>query len=538
MKFIFSIKSKLILAISALMAVIFVMIAFLFVNEKKVELADDVYVGVRSYAELTASHIISNVDLYLKEEGFVYFNRDIRDLIEQNRDVSWIRVISYDGQIIYDSMVDVSKKYDGEPRVLNRDIDKVLLRQVKSKNPSFAQGISSVEASALESQVYYLKKGASSRYEFIDFNEKSKVEPTTGFKFSYFVQPASEKYSVVYGVTYANMDARIADMIERIVYTAVFGFMLGIVLSILMSLQVTKPVLKLVFGASEVAKGNLKVRVDIRTRDEIGYLGETFNKMTEDLEKSLEARVYKERVGKELELARDIQDEIIPKKIPEVAGLDVACGLIPATEVGGDMYDIIPMDVSKTLFYLGDVTGHGVPASMIGAIANALFYSFSPLKDLKDILANVNRIIKKKKTATMFMTLALMKWDSFASVLSYINAGHEPLYHYVAKRGEIVESQKGGLAIGMVEDISGVTAEHNFALSSGDFVVIYSDGVIEAWKNDTEVYGAERFKMLLNKCGALESASAIRDAIFEDLKVFCNGYEQKDDITVMVMRKK
>jgi len=103
MKIFFSFRSKLILAISVLMAVIFLVIGYLFVNEKRVELADDIYVNVRSFAELTAPKVAEMTDLYLKEEGFVYFNREIQGLLKQNGNVSEISVISYKGEVLYDS---------------------------------------------------------------------------------------------------------------------------------------------------------------------------------------------------------------------------------------------------------------------------------------------------------------------------------------------------------------------------------------------------------------------------------------------------
>lgn len=518
MKIIFSIKSKLILAISALMAVIFLIVASLFINEKKVELATDIYHGVSSFAELTSTKISDLTDLYLKEDGFVYFNREIYKLFEQNSDISYIKVLSYRGEILYDSNLDKDKKYNGEERT---ESDPIVIDMIKSKNSSFKTG----------SDVYYVKDGG-----FVDVSEKSLIGPETGFRISYFVQPAGNKYSVIYGVSYADLESRVADMISRIIYTALFGFLLGIVLSILMSLQVTRPVLKLVDGASEVAKGNLKVRVSIKSRDELGYLGESFNKMTEDLEKSLDARIYKERVGKELELARKIQDEIVPKNLPVVPGYEFAAGLVPASEVGGDMYDFITVNNDVVVGYLGDVTGHGVPASMVGAVANALFYSFADAGGLKDIVSKANKILKKKKTATMFMTLEMFKLNLANGEVAYVNAGHEPILHYSARDGSVAEGSKGGLAVGMIDDISGVVQENKLVMGVGDFIVLFSDGVVEMWKDEKECYGTDRFKALLARCGGM-SANAVRDAIFADLKTFAGGFEQKDDVTVVVVKR-
>jgi HAMP domain-containing protein len=526
----FPIKAKLVLAITALMATVFLMISFLFINEKKVELADDVFVGVKAFAELTAPDISELTDLYLEEEGFVYFNRDIQKMFEQNTDVKSIAVVSYDGELVYDSEQDKDKKYSGEERNLDERFDTFLISQVKAKNSSFH--IPGEPAEGPSGEVYYLKDG-----EFVDFEEKVKADPEKGFKIGYFVQPAGDKYSVVYGVSYNNMDARVSRMINRILATAGFGFLLGVVLAFLMGTTVTRPVKKLVAGADAVAKGDFKYQVDIKSRDELGFLGGAFNKMAQDLGASVEARVYKERMGREIELARKIQEEIIPKSIPQMKGVDVAAGILPATEVGGDMYDFIPVDIDSTLMYLGDVTGHGVPSCIVGAVANSLFYSYAGLKDLKSIIVDVNAVLKKKTMSTMFMTLCLLKWDSAKKVLSYVNAGHDPLLYFSAKNGKVIEGEKGGVAVGMVSDISAQAKEVSMSLSSGDVVVVYSDGLLEAWKNDKEQYGMERLKKAVHAASGLATAGAVKDAIMADVAKFTAGFEQKDDMTILVVKK-
>jgi len=530
MKFFFSIKSKLILAITALMAVIFLMIAFLFINEKKIELADDIYFGVKTFAELTAPAIAEDVELYLNEEGFVYFNKEIKKIFEQNKDVSSISIVKYgDAEIVYNSSADVEKKYDGEKR-----FEKMIPEgQLESEMPSF----SIVGDYKGSSPTYYLKGLEDGGFSYVDVEGKAMVAPKSGFKISYFVQPASDKYSIVYGVTYVNMDERIVDMVTRIIATAILGLALGVVLAFFMSTRVTKPVRKLVSGAEEIAKGNFEYQVDIKSRDELGFLGESFNKMAKDLGASLEARVYKERVGHELELARKIQEQIIPKIVPSISGLDVSAVVEPATEVGGDIYDFIPVKDGSTIIYLGDVTGHGVPSCIISAIASSLMTSYAGIGDLKEILKNVNVVLKKKMMATMFMTLGAVKWDSSAGKLSYVNAGHEPLMVCKAGSGEVLMIDSGkGIALGMVPDLSGKLNEVSVEFGAGDVAILLSDGIVEAWKNEKESYGIERLKEVVKSACKL-SAGEIKKAILEDVKNFTAGYEQKDDMTLVVVKR-
>lgn len=515
-----NIRSKLVIAISLLIVTLFSAVAFLFINEKRVELADDIYVNILAYSKLSAGDVVEDYELFLEANSFVYFNREIKNLFEQNDDVSRIAVVSYLGENLYDSDLDVSKKYDGE----ERSVEKALLAQVQSEH---------ISVRTLDGNVYFLKDGG-----FVDHNEKPISAMEKGTLIEFFVIPASEKYSVVYGVSYENLDARVAAMQRRIMYLALFGVMLGMVMSFFMSTQISKPVWKLVKGAENIAKGDFKTRVDIKTTDEIGYLGGAFNKMAVDLEASMDARLYKERVTRELQLATQIQEQLIPKEIPEIAGVDMAASVDPAGAIGGDMYDFLKINDNKVLMYLGDVTGHGVPAGIVSSIASALFFGFSDKIDLKEVMVKVNKVLKVKTMPNMFMTLCLMEWDSALKKFSFVSAGHEQLIHYKARDKKASLAPSGGMALGMIPDISKVVKVQNLDLESGDFVVCYSDGVPEAWKNKKEIYGMERLQAAVAKfAGIAKTAEELRAMIIKDVEKFTAGYEQMDDITIMVIRK-
>lgn len=518
------IRSKLILAISLLMVVVFAIASSLFINEKKKEFAMDIYQNVLAFSRLTASNVVYNYDLYLKQNSFVYFNREISGIFKQNSNVNLIKVISYSGEILYDSFEDASAKYEGEQREVSAD----LLQQIQSEN---------ISLKTKDNDVLYLKNNQDQKDFFVDESEKPMTDLSEGFLVEYFVVPASEKYSILYGLDYTNLDQRIARMKERIIYLASFGIFLGMILSFVLSKQVTKPVDILVEGANKIAQGDFKSRVEINTHDEMNFLGSAFNKMAEDLGKSVEAKIYQEKVTHELNLATRIQQQLIPKDIPKVEGLDIAASLIPAGAIGGDIYDFLPAGDKKMMMYLGDVTGHGVPAGIISSIANALFFdSALEGEDLKHTLINVNKILKAKTMQTMFMTLCLMTWDIEKKEFLYSSAGHEQIVHYKAD-GSVLLEPAGGIALGMMPDISAHIKVQSVDLALGDFLVVYSDGIPECWREGKEIYGIERLKQTVAKFGKLESADKIKDAILADVKAFANGFEQMDDITIIVIRR-
>lgn len=523
-----TIRSKLIFAISTLMVVLFGIAAYLFITEKEREMADDIYMNSLAFARLTAPTVAYDYDLYLAQNSFVYFNREIASVFEQNDDVSAISVVSYSGEKIYDSDLDANKKYSGEARMVTQE----LLSQIQSEN---------ISVKTKNGRIVFMKTGLEGD-SFVDGNENKTDALKNGTLVEYFVVPANEKYSVVYTLDYHNLDERVTRMMQRIIYLALFGIMLGMILSFFMSAQVSKPVAQLVEEAGKIAKGDFKARVDIQTRDELKLLGQAFNKMAGDLEASIEAKLYKERVTRELQLATQIQQQLIPKEIPKIEGLDIAACLIPASEIGGDIYDFIPLGDKRMMMYLGDVTGHGVPAGIVSSIANALFYGYAPQGDLKKILVWVNHVLKAKTMSTMFMTLCLMDFDAESGKFLYANAGHEQIIHYKASEKKVELKPAGGLALGMVPDISAQTVVQEVPLEIGDFLVVYSDGIPEAWKNEKEKYGMERLEDTVQKFGNTTNsdvmgADAMMQAILADVKGFCSGHEQMDDITIIVLKK-
>ncbi len=520
------IRSKLIMAISTLMVVVFSLAAYLFISEKRVEMADDIYGNSLSFARLTSNRVVSDYDLYLAENSFVYFNRELKSIFEQNDDINKIQIVSYGGEILYDSLFDVDKKYEGEKRMIE---EANLLAQVRSEN---------VSVKTKNGRTVFIKRDLKGDFYYVDKDEKSVDPLEKGELIEFISVPASEKYSVIYSIDYTNLDERINTMMTRIIYLAIFGIMLGMILSFVMSGQFSNPILKLVASAEQVAKGDFSARVDIKTHDEIGFLGNAFNKMTEDLAASVEARLYKERVTRELELAAQIQKQIVPLNVPKINGLDISCALLPAEEIGGDIYDFLSLGKDRLMMYLGDVTGHGVPAGIVSSIASALFYGYAMQGDLKRIVIEVNRVLKAKTMPNMFMTLCITEWDAVKKSFEYVSAGHEQIIHYQASAKKASLCKAGGVALGMLPDISKHISNESINLQVGDYLVIYSDGIPEAWKNKEENYGIEKFVSLVAKSGQeLNSADEMKQAILEDVNRFTAGYKQMDDITLLVVKR-
>jgi len=523
--FIYSLKTKFIVVVSVLIIALFGVGGFLLLQEKSIEISYDIYKNTKSFAELTVADIAESGESYLMEDSFLVFNREIKDIFKKNSDVNSISLVTYAGEILYDSEMESISQYSGDARQV---ADQQVLSRVKAKNISFL-----TEAG----NVVYIKKDADGNEYSVDANENIIPSIAEADRIVSIVVPYADKYAVIYGVTYENLQDRIRATEVRILILMLFGVMVAFFLSFALASSVVKPVKALEMGALRIATGDFKQRVPVVRRDELGVLSEAFNKMAEDLEVSTKALVYKERVGKELELAAKIQKEILPDDKPVLEGFDLSGGLIPADEIGGDCYDFIHSKNGDFYSYIGDVTGHGVAAGLVSAVANALIYSVSEFtSDTKDILINVNKILDAKTASNMFMTMVLMKIAKDGSV-QYVSAGHNQILKFTAEHKKVDEMPSGGIALGMVADIDKTLNKVDVEMKSGDVMILYSDGIPEARNENGEMYGMPRFKRAVSSYCELFTAEAIKNALLADVKQFMGTAVQLDDMTIVVVKR-
>lgn len=521
-----SIKTKLILVVSIFVITLLTAVAYFMIDEKQRELTHDIYLRAQSFAELSVERVVTLEQTYLESESFVIFNREMQSLLHQNSDIENLSIVTYAGNLLYDQATESDRQYSGPQRTVT-DMDE--LDRLRAINPS-------VEIVSPVHRVVYLKKKDNGDFAPVDANERPVDAVQDTERITTVIAPFDGKYAVVYTVSYANLDARIQATKEHILAIAAVGILLGILLAYFFASGIAHPLRVLKENVLLIAKGDFKRRVVVKSKDEVGVLAQSVNQMAADLEASVEARLYSARLSKELELAAEIQKQIIPSILPKVDGLDIAAGLIPADEIGGDGYDFIPVTKDKLLFYLGDVTGHGVPAGLVSAVANALIFSTAETWNLQKILIDVNRSLKAKTMPNMFMTILMAGWDGAKEKLHYVCAGHDPLIYYQAKTEKVSMMPSGGIALGMVPDVKPLLKEEVLDLKKGDVCVIYSDGIPEAWKNEKEMYGMVRLKQIVASAAHL-SAEAIKNAIFSDVTEFRHHYKQADDMTVVVVKR-
>ncbi len=190
------------------------------------------------------------------------------------------------------------------------------------------------------------------------------------------------------------------------------------------------------------------------------------------------------------------------------------------------------------MIYIGDVTGHGVPACLIMIMVDVLLHTFSKVyKSIKDILIYVNRNLTPRIDATMFITMLLLRWNIPNQKLDYIGAGHEHIIHYHARSQKCTTIPAGGIALGMVPEVQDLLHEGEIKLEVGDVVVIYSDGIIEALNEKKELFDLERLSSAVERFG-YQDAKAIFNSVTKILSEFIGKEPQRDDMTLIVIKYK
>lgn len=244
-----------------------------------------------------------------------------------------------------------------------------------------------------------------------------------------------------------------------------------------------------------------------------------------------------ELVNKELEVATEIQARFFPQQTPNLKGYEVAGCSIPAKDVGGDYYDFIPNpEPGQHGFVVADVTGKGVPASLLMATMRATLRANiqNNPNDIVQALRQVNGDIYRDSPVDKFITSIYCNLDYESHELSYVNSGHNPPYIVRANDNRIEELDQGGLMLGIMEEID--LPKATLSIDKGDILMLFSDGVTEATNPSGELFSEERFEQWLLDHNQL-SAEEMKDALLKTLRDYADGSPQSDDITFIIVKR-
>ena len=244
------------------------------------------------------------------------------------------------------------------------------------------------------------------------------------------------------------------------------------------------------------------------------------------------ARVQRERLERELEMARDVQASLLPKRLPHIPGFELAAGWHAAREVAGDFYDIFPLPEGRWGLVIGDVSDKGAPAALYMTMVHSLIrataaYAAGPA----DTLLIVNDSLVEKSDSDMFVSVFLGFLESDIGLLNYANAGHDPPF-LRRHTGEIDRLVRTGPILGVFEEITLV--DKTAKLDPGDALLAYTDGVTDALNSAGEEYGTLRFLDIVRRTTG--TAGHYLAKIEADLSAFIGHELQTDDVTLLAIK--
>ena len=244
-----------------------------------------------------------------------------------------------------------------------------------------------------------------------------------------------------------------------------------------------------------------------------------------------EAR-QRERIDQELKIAQIIQQQFLPKSLPDLPSWHVAAFYRPARTVGGDFYDFIPLPDGRVMFVVGDVTDKGVPAALVMASTHALLRAAAPrLISPGKVLGHVNEMLCVDIPAHMFVTCLALVLDPVSGQIEFANAGHD--VPYVRTRNGVQELRARGMPLGLMPGMD--YEEKSFQFEPGDCALLHSDGLAEAHAPDREMFGFPRVSELVGKG---PSGEALIDLCLTELGNFTGpDHEQEDDITLVSLQR-
>jgi len=245
----------------------------------------------------------------------------------------------------------------------------------------------------------------------------------------------------------------------------------------------------------------------------------------------------RERLNRELEIAREVQERLFPQQLPSIPGLDYTGRCRPAREVGGDYYDFLELPGGKLGIAIGDVSGKGIGAALMMAALEASLRGQASLTggDLAELMNRVNRLVYEASSVNRYATFFYAQLDPESLDLSYVNAGHNPpmVLRRQASGWEVHRLETGGPVVGLLRNSP--YRQGSFALRHGDLLVCFTDGVSEAMDPQDQEWGEERMLAAVEACDGLVAAEVVTRVI-DAADRFTAGAPQHDDMTLVVLR--
>jgi len=298
------------------------------------------------------------------------------------------------------------------------------------------------------------------------------------------------------------------------------------------SMNLKKSLDAMVVVLKKITKGHIGSQVKVTTNDEIGYVGDVINDMTEGL-------IERDQMRRSLDLAMEVQQNLLPKDDLRIKGLDIAGRSIYCDETGGDYYDFMTIGESndeKVGVAIGDVSGHGIPSALLMAtVRSSLRQRLSLPGGIAQIVSDVNcQLVRDVEDSGQFMTLFYLAVDPANQNLQWVRAGHDPGIFYDPASDTFEDLKGKGIALGVDQNWQ-YEMNERIGLAKGQIIVLSTDGVWEAHNLDGEIFGKERLYEIIRQ-NSTKKAKQIIEAVVVALDQFQKDSVIEDDITLVVIK--
>ncbi|MEO8501024.1 MAG: SpoIIE family protein phosphatase [Vicinamibacteria bacterium] len=317
-----------------------------------------------------------------------------------------------------------------------------------------------------------------------------------------------------------------------------FVYLMALAFGTALVRSITGSVHALSVGTTKLQRGDFSHRIIVRSRDQLGDLAQSFNSMSQGIEDLLEQQGEKERMEEDLRVARNIQMSLLPQEYVEIEGLKIAAVCLPANEMGGDYFDLLPLSNHRLGVLIADVSGKGTSAALYMAELKGLILSLSRNHESpKALLTELNEILAPNLDRRSFVTMTYAIIDSKKRTLRVARAGHNPLIHFDGRTGLTRLLSPPGLALGFDsgERFKSIIQEIELPLVHGDTFLFFTDGISEAMNGASELFGESRLADILKHANEL-SSDDLKEKILHEVRVFAAGESPHDDMTLVIVK--
>jgi len=250
----------------------------------------------------------------------------------------------------------------------------------------------------------------------------------------------------------------------------------------------------------------------------------------------VESQLEAELLKIELQTARAIQENLLPKELPRYGDISLGAKLVAADQVGGDYFNILQLNDHESLFMIADVSGKGIPAALIVSTIHSCLQTFLHLNqqhfDLMGFVNNLNTVLIESTTSDKFATCWLGLYDHPSKKMQSVNCGHNPPFIFRQEEEKPIALETGGIFLGGIK--APMTSEI-IDMKPKDVLLVYTDGVTEAWDANQNMYEEERMQNVI-RSNVHKSSAEMVVALFDDIYRYIGGAKQSDDITAFVVK--